>query len=50
MAYLIRCWNDYNQAYTIVREYTWHDALKRAREMKQAFNQPAEIYERREVI
>ena len=50
MPYILRVWNDYNQAYTIIRECNYYEALRRAKDCKKAFGQPVEIYERKEVI
>jgi len=48
--YILRYWVEYNQAYTYKPVCCWANALKEAREAKQAFNTVVEIYERKEAL
>jgi|GEM_PF-5043663 len=48
--YMLRYFNCYLDEIDIETYPCWYEALKRARQVKEYYKQPVEIYERREVI
>lgn len=48
--YVLRYFHPVMKTYNIQIEACWHLALKEARSIKEIYNQPVEIYERKEVI
>lgn len=48
--YVLRYFHPVMKKYNIQIEACWHLALKEARSIKEIYNQPVEIYERKEVI
>ena len=48
--YVLRFFNPVMETYNIQIEACWYHALKEARRIKEIYNQPVEIYERKEVI
>jgi len=48
--YMLRFFNRFTGKYDLEAYPCWYEALKRAKEVKEYYKQPVEIYERREVI
>lgn len=48
--YILRYYHPIYRTTTTQIEACWHEALKEARSIKKIYNQPVEIFERKEVL